>query len=231
MLIPNHLGIIIDGNRRWARAHGMPPWKGHWFGAKKLENFLKWCLELKVPQVSVYTLSTENLKRPKRELDELFKIFYTYLDKWEKGEADFLKKYRVKIRFVGDLERLPPKLVKLMGKIMQKTAKYQKRVINFLIAYGGKFEITQAIRAIVEECIKAGRVEITEKDVEEKLLVKEPVDLLIRTGGEKRLSNFLLWQSSYAEIIVINTLFPDFKKREFINCLREYSRRQRRFGR
>jgi tritrans,polycis-undecaprenyl-diphosphate synthase [geranylgeranyl-diphosphate specific] len=208
----------------------MPPWKGHWFGAKKLEKFLKWCLELNIPQVSVYTLSTENLKRPKRELDELFKIFYTYLDKWERGEADFLKKYRVKIRFVGDLERLPPKLVKLMGKIVQKTAKYQKRIINFLIAYGGKFEITQAVKALVEECIKTGKIEISEKDVEEKLLVKEPVDLLIRTGGEKRLSNFLPWQTTYSELIFLKKYWPDFEKRDLIRCIKEFNRRERRFG-
>jgi undecaprenyl diphosphate synthase len=208
----------------------MPPWKGHWFGAKKLEKFLKWCLELNIPQVSVYTLSTENLKRPKRELNELFKIFYTYLDKWEKGEADFLKKYRVKIRFVGDLERLPPKLVRLMGKIMQKTAKYQKRIINFLIAYGGKFEITQAVKALVEECIKTGKIEISEKDLEEKLLVKEPVDLLIRTGGEKRLSNFLPWQTTYSELIFLKKYWPDFEKRDLVRCIQEFNRRERRFG-
>lgn len=216
--------------RRWARAHNIPSWKGHWFGAKKLEKFLRWCLELKIPQVSVYTLSTENLKRPKRELDELFKIFYFYLDRWENGESDFLEKYRVRVRFIGDLEKLPKKLVRLMGKVMQRTAKYQKRIINFLIGYGGKFEITQAVRAIVEECIRVGKVKITEKDIEKKLLVKEPVDLLIRTGGEKRLSNFLLWQSSYAEIIVLNKYWPDFQKKDFLKCLKEYSGRQRRFG-
>jgi undecaprenyl diphosphate synthase len=208
----------------------MPPWKGHWFGVKKLEKFLKWCLELNIPQVSIYTLSTENLKRSKRELDELFKIFYTYLDKWERGEADFLKKYRVKIRFVGDLERLPPKLVKLMGKIMQKTARYQKRIINFLIAYGGRFEITQAVKALAEECIKTGKIEITEKDVEKKLLVKEPVDLLIRTGGEKRLSNFLPWQTTYSELIFLKKYWPDFEKRDLIRCIQEFNRRERRFG-
>ncbi|MDI6806317.1 MAG: polyprenyl diphosphate synthase [Candidatus Aenigmarchaeota archaeon] len=217
-------------NRRWARAHGMPPWKGHWFGAKKIEKFLKWCIELKISQVSVYTLSTENLERPKRELDELFKIFYFYLNKLENGESNFLEKYRVRVRFIGDLEMLPPRLVKLIGKVMQKTAKYQKRVINFLIGYGGKFEITQAIRAIVEECIKKGKVEITEKSVEKKLLVSKPVDLLIRTGGEMRLSNFLLWQTAYSEIIFLKKFWPDFEKKDLIRCIEKFNQRKRRFG-
>jgi undecaprenyl diphosphate synthase len=117
-----------------------------------------------------------------------------------------------------------------MGKIMQKTAKYQKRIINFLIAYGGKFEITQAVKALVEECIKTGKIEISEKDVEEKLLVKEPVDLLIRTGGEKRLSNFLPWQTTYSELIFLKKYWPDFEKRDLIRCIQEFNRRERRFG-
>ncbi len=230
--IPNHLAIILDGNRRWAKANGLPPWKGHWYGAKKFEEFLNWCLELGIPQISAYVLSTENLNRPKRELDELFKILYHYLEKWEKKEeGSFLDKYNVKVRFVGDLERLPKKLLKLMGKIMRKTAKYQKRILNIAIAYGGKFELTNAMRKIAEKVIKTGRIEITEKEIEANLLVPTPIDLIIRTGGYNRLSNFMLWQAAYAELVVSKKLWPDFTKKDLIDCIKEYNRRKRNFGR
>jgi len=138
----------------------MNPWIGHWEGVKNLEKILKDCLELGIPEVSVYTLSTENLKRPKRELDELFKIFYHYLNKWEKekDKDSFLEKYQVKVRCVGDLDKLPKKLVRAMGKIMQQTAKYQKRALNLMIAYGSKFEIKEAMKIIAMKMIKTGKI-------------------------------------------------------------------------
>ncbi|MBU5537062.1 MAG: polyprenyl diphosphate synthase [Candidatus Aenigmatarchaeota archaeon] len=227
--VPKHLGIIVDGNRRWARERRMPPWKGHWEGVKNLEKILECCLKLKIREVSIYALSTENLKRPKIELDELFKIFYHYLNKWEK-EDSFLRKYQVKVRFIGDLEKLPPKLVNAMGRLMQKTAKYQKRVLNLLIAYGSKFEITQAVKKLAETLIKLGKIEITPKDIEKNLMITTPLDLVIRTGGYSRLSNFLLWQASYAEIYVTDTLWPTFTKREFMKAIRWYSSVKRNFG-
>jgi undecaprenyl diphosphate synthase len=234
MEVPNHLAVILDGNRRWARAHGMQSWEGHRQGAKNFENFLNWCMELGVPQVSAYVLSTENLNRPKREVKELINIAYEYFERWEKekGKADsLLEKYQVKVRFLGDLERLPPKLVKLMGQIMRRTAKYNKRALNIMIAYSSRFELTQVMKKIAEKAIKVGRIEITEKDIEANLLVPVPVDLVIRTGGMSRLSNFLLWQASYAEIYVTQTLWPDFSKRELIKAIKWYNSVQRNFGR
>ena len=228
MEVPNHLGIIIDGNRRWARARDMSPWKGHWAGIENLEKRLDDCMKLGIPEVSVYTLSTENLTRPKRELDELFRIFYNYLDKWEKD--GFLDKYQVKIRFIGDLNRLPPRLVRLMGKLMQKTAKYQKRVLNLLIAYGSKFEIKEVIKAVARKIIRAGRVSVTERDIETNLLVKSPLDLVIRTGGSSRLSNFLLWQVNYAELYVTEKLWPDFSKKDLLKAIEWFNKQKRNFG-
>lgn len=228
--VPNHLGIILDGNRRWARKHGMHPWQGHWEGAKRFEKFLEWCAELNIPCVSAYVLSTENLNRPKRELDEIFKIIYKLLKKWERKEA-VLDKYEVKVRFCGDLSKLPPKLLKLMGKLMQKTAKYQKKVLNIMIAYGAKFELTQAFRKIAKKIIEKGRIEITQKDIEANLLVPVPVDLVIRTGGYSRLSNFLLWQTAYAEFYVTKTLWPDFSKKELIEAIKWFNSIEKHFGR
>jgi undecaprenyl diphosphate synthase len=230
MNVPNHIGVIIDGNRRWARARGMEPWMGHRQGAKTLENFLKWCLELGIPQVSVYMLSTENLNRSKKELDELFDLYYKYLKKWASGKSDMLDKYEVKVRCIGDLSRLPPKLVKMMGKLMIRTAKYQKRVLNLLIAYGSHFELTETIKKIAEKMVKTGKIEITQKDIEANLLVQTPVDCIIRTGGMSRLSNFLLWQAAYAEIYVTKTLWPDFSKKELIKAIKWYNSVQRNFG-
>jgi len=233
IILPNHLGIIIDGNRRWARARGLPPWEGHRAGAEKLNEFLNWCLELGIPQVSIYTLSTENLNRPKEELKHLFKLLEEYVDGLlnDKKKFALLEKYEVRVRFVGELNRLPKKLIKLMGKLMEKTAKYQKRVLNFLVAYGGKYEIVNAIKKLAEEVIKHGKIEITEKDIEKHLYVPQPLDLVIRTGGYQRLSNFLLWQASYAEIYVTKTLWPDFSKKELMKALRWYSQQKRNFGR
>ena len=233
IILPNHLGIIIDGNRRWARARGLPPWEGHRAGAEKLNEFLNWCLEVGIPQVSIYTLSTENLNRPKEELKHLFKLLEEYVDGLlnDKKKFALLEKYEVRVRFVGELNRLPKKLIRLMGKLMEKTAKYQKRVLNFLVAYGGKSEIVNAVKKLAEEVIKHGKIEITEKDIEKHLYVPQPLDLVIRTGGYQRLSNFLLWQASYAEIYVTKTLWPDFSKKEFMKALRWYSQQKRNFGR
>lgn len=230
LVIPDHIAVIIDGNRRWAQFHNSLPWFGHRQGAKTLDNFLNWCVELNVPQVSVYTLSTENLDRPKKELDEIFKLYYKYLEKWASGKSDFLTRYEVKVKFVGDFGRLPPKLVKLMGKIMEKTARYQKKALNLLVAYGSHFELTETIRKLAEKAIDSGKIEISQKDVEANLLVPTPVDLVIRTGGWSRLSNFLLWQTAYAEIYVTKTLWPDFTKEELIKAIKWFNSEKRNFG-
>jgi undecaprenyl diphosphate synthase len=229
MNVPNHIALILDGNRRWARKHKLKLF-GHKQGGKKFENVLNWCLELGVPHVSAYVLSTENMNRPKKELDELFEVFFDFLKNLEKKKSIF-DKYEVKVRFIGDLSKLPPKLVKLMGKIMQKTAKYQKKALNILVGYGGKFELTKVMRKIAEKAIEKGHIEVSEKEINKNLLVPVPIDLIVRTGGVKRLSNFMLWQASYAELIFLDTLWPDFTKEELIWCIEEYNRRQRNFGR
>jgi len=230
MIVPNHLAVILDGNRRWSRAHKLSAWIGHRKGVKVFEKFLDWCLELNIPQVSAYVLSTENLDRPKKEVDEIFNLGYDFLKRWEK-KRPVLEKYEVRVRFVGDLGRLPPKLTKLMGRIMQKTAKYQKKTLNFLVAYGSHFELTEIMKKLAEKAIKTGRIEVTQKDIEQNLLVPVPVDLVIRTGGMSRLSNFLLWQVAYAEMYVTKTLWPDFTKKELVKAIRWYNSIQKNFGR
>ena len=220
MAIPKHIAVIIDGNRRWARKHNLKEWQGHKKGAERLEDFLNWCLEAGIKEVSAYVLSTENLNRSKEELDHLFKLFKEMFKKMEEKEK-FSDKYKVRVRFIGNLKKLPKDLLEIIKKVEDKTKKYDERILNVLIAYGSKFEITQAAR----KCRK-----IDEKELEKNLLVPEPVDLVIRTGGYNRLSNLMLWQCAYAELYFTKTLWPDFSKKEFLKALKWFSNVQRNFG-
>ena len=232
MQLPNHLAIIIDGNRRWAKARGKPSWFGHRAGARRVDEFLNWCLELGIKNISIYTLSTENLRRrPKRELNEIFKVLQEYVEKLLTEKYALLDEYKVKVRFVGELNDLPKPLIRVMGKVMEKTAKHQTRLLNFLVAYGGQSELVHVVKRIAEKVLKLGKVEITEKDIEGNLWVPIPVDLIIRTGGYNRLSNFLIWQAAYAEMYTTKTLWPDFSRRELMKALRWYSSIKRNFGR
>jgi tritrans,polycis-undecaprenyl-diphosphate synthase [geranylgeranyl-diphosphate specific] len=220
MAIPKHIAVIIDGNRRWAKKHNLKEWQGHKKGAERLEDFLNWCLEAGIKEVSAYVLSTENLNRSKEELDHLFKLFKEMFRKLEEKE-NFSDRYKVRIRFVGDLKKLPKDLLETIKKVEKKTQKYDERILNILIAYGSKFEIAQAAK----RCKK-----INEKELERNLLVPEPVDLVIRTGGYNRLSNLMLWQCAYAELYFTKTLWPDFSKRGFLKALKWFSSIQRNFG-
>ncbi|MCX8179534.1 MAG: polyprenyl diphosphate synthase [Candidatus Aenigmarchaeota archaeon] len=218
---PKHIAVIIDGNRRWARKRGLKDWKGHEKGAQRLEEFLNWCLEEDIKEVSAYVLSTENLKRSKEELDHLFELFKKFFEKFKKKE-NMVHEHKVRVRFAGDLDRLPKELKKIIREVEEKTKKYNNRLLNILIAYGGRFEIIQTAK----RCKK-----FSEKEFEKNLLVPEPVDLVIRTGGYCRLSNLLLWQCAYAELYFTKTLWPDFSKREFLKALKWFSEIKRNFGR
>jgi len=231
LVMPGHIGFIIDGNRRWARENSKKyPWEGHRAGAEALNKTLENCMDLGIPQVSVYMLSTENLNREPKEVEELFRLYEEYLRKWEKGEGGLLDKYQVHVRFAGDLGKLPPRLRELSEKIMVKTAKYQRRFLNLMIAYGSQFELMEVMKKIAQKAIETGHIEITAKDVEANLMVPVPLDLVVRTGGAYRLSNFMLWQASYAELYVTKTLWPDFNKAELLKAVRWYSSVKRNFG-
>lgn len=228
--VPNHIGFLLDGNRRWAKKHRIPSWMSHIKGGvPKAEDVLDWCLELGVSQISMWALSTENLDRPKKEVDGILDAVYQGLEIIEKKQS-LLDKYQVNVRFVGDLDRLPPKMRKLIGKIMEKTAKYQKKVLNIMIAYGSHFELTETFKRIAEKVMKTGMITITPKDIEQNLLVPTPVDLVIRTGGMNRMSGFMMWQAAYAEIYFTKTLWPDFTKRELIKAIKWYNTVQRNYG-
>jgi tritrans,polycis-undecaprenyl-diphosphate synthase [geranylgeranyl-diphosphate specific] len=229
MIVPKHVAVILDGNRRWATAHNMKPWEGHKYGAQTLDKFLDWCIELNVEQVSAYVLSSENLNRPRREVIELLRLLKHELDRFETERAAKIDKYEIKVRFCGDFSRLPNSLVKIMERIMNRTEKYNKKFLNILIAYGGRYELTSVIKNLVAEAVRK-RVKITEKTIEENLLISGDVDLVIRTGGMSRLSNFMPWQTTYSEFYVTKVLWPDFTKKDLIKAIKWFSETKRNFG-
>lgn len=229
MIIPKHVAVILDGNRRWATENHLKPWEGHKYGVETFDKFLDWCIELNVEEVSAYVLSTENLNRPKREVFEILKILKHELDRFETERAAKIDRYEIKVRFCGDFSKLPNSLVKIMRRIMRKTEKYNKKCLNILIAYGGRYELVNAMKNLVGKALKK-RVKITEKTIEENLLISGNVDLVIRTGGMSRLSNFLPWQTTYAEIYVTNILWPDFKKKDLVKAIKWFNEMKRNFG-
>jgi len=219
---PKHIAIILDGNRRFAKARNLPSFKGHEAGADTVEKLLDWAKELNVKELTLYTLSTENLKRTKEEVDYLFKLMKKWFDKLKNDKR--VHENKVKVRFVGELSLLPKDLRDLCLEIENKTSSYNNYIINFCIAYGGRLELLEAIKKL------KGKKEITEEDVSKALWLSSEPDMIIRTGGVKRLSNFLPWQSVYSEFIFLEKMWPEFTKHDLIACIDEFKSRKRNFG-
>ena len=214
---PIHLGLIPDGNRRWAREHDLPPHEGHRKGAPVMENFLKWCLEKEIEEVSIYLLSIENLlKRPREELDEIFKTLTYYLNKLATDEI--VHENQIKIRVVGKINELPNYVGNSAKKVMKSTKSYKRHFLNILVAYGAIDELLRCIQILSKE----RKNRITKELLEENLWISRPLDIIIRTGGERRLSNFLLYQSARAQIFFVEKYWPDFTKEDFEKCLKEF---------
>lgn len=229
--LPKHVGVILDGNRRFAKKLMLKPWMGHELGAKKARRFLEWCKELNIKEVTLYILSLENFNRPKREFNFLMNIFRREFKKLLTDKR--IEKDEVRLNFIGRLNLLPKDLQEILKKLMKKTKYYKKFKINFAIAYGGRAEIVDAINKIIEKVRKgklSGR-KITEKELEKNLYLDSEPDLIIRTSGEQRISGFLPWQGVYSELYFCKKFWPEFGKRDFIKALLSYSKRQRKFGR
>lgn len=215
-----HIGLIPDGNRRYATKSGRPAWEGHKEGAKKIREFIDWCLEYpEIKRVSIFALSTDNLTRPEREIKELWGLY-------KKNFKSLLKDPKViendiQIRILGDKRTWDPDMKDIIKEVITSTKQYSKLVLNFLLAYGSKFEIANAVKKIADMPIKA---------IDRFLMVKEPLDLIIRTGGQYRLSNFMLYQAGYAEIYFSKTMWPDFTKNEFNKIMRWYHKQAKKFG-
>lgn len=228
--LPKHVAIIMDGNRRWAREQGKPAGFGHKQGAKVLENIVRYANKIGIEHITVYAFSTENWKRAEEEVSTLMGLFQSYLDDYSK-RAD---SENIKVKIIGTRSGLSDKMQNSIEKCMERTKNNTGIVFNIALNYGGREELLQAVKKIAQD-VKNGKIsseEITEQNIEDNLYtVGQPdVDLLIRTSGEIRLSNFLPWQLSYAEFLFIDKNWPDFTEQDLNEAIEIYQKRTRKFG-
>ena len=228
--LPAHVAVIMDGNGRWAKQRNLPRIEGHRNGAESVRAVVRAAGEVGVKYLTLYAFSMENWTRPKEEVDTLMK----YLDRYLRNEVGELQKNNVRLEVIGQIYRLPEFVQEQLRKTIAALHKNKGLTLVLALSYGGRTEIVEAVRGIAAK-VKQGKLdpeEITEQVLAQHLYTKgipDP-DLLIRTSGEMRVSNFLLWQISYAELVVTSTLWPDFRKPQFFEALEEYARRHRRFG-
>nr|HID12844.1 isoprenyl transferase [Anaerolineae bacterium] len=224
--VPRHVGIIMDGNGRWARARGLPRLAGHRAGTENLRRVLRAAVELGIQILTIYAFSTENWGRPEDEVKGLLSILERVIDR----ELPELHQEGVQLRHIGRLERIPPRLRQKVQEAIELTKNNQRLILNVAFNYGGRAELVDAIRRMIADGVSA-------EEVDEALVSRylytgglpDP-DLIIRTSGEMRVSNFLIWQGAYAEFYVTPTLWPDFDKDELYKALEDYNQRERRFG-
>jgi tritrans,polycis-undecaprenyl-diphosphate synthase [geranylgeranyl-diphosphate specific] len=231
---PEHIAIILDGNRRWASEKVLNPWLGHEKGAEKVEQLLDWCLKLNVKSVTLYTFSTENFRRSRDEVEEIMRIASEQFRKLLTDKRIHGDKIRVKV--IGRVNLLPEGLQQLITDVEKATQNYDKHFLNFALAYGGRAEILDAAKRIAEE-VHEGKLdpeEVNEKTFEQHLytshMPNQDPDLIIRTSGEERLSGFLLWQSAYSELCFLDVYWPDFRSIDLLRAVRTFQKRKRRFG-
>lgn len=221
--VPNHLAIILDGNGRWAKKRGLPRSLGHQAGANNIFKIVKVAEQLNIKMLTIFTFSTENFKRPKEEVNFLMELPLKLSEKYYE-ELD--NNFSVKIVHVGSKENLANELVELIDKLETKTKNNKGLVLNIAFNYGFYDELNNAIIKMIED----NETSFKKENIYKYLDVKEPVDLLIRTSGEKRLSNFLLYQLAYAELYFTKKYWPAFKEKDLIKALKNYQKRKRRFG-
>lgn len=229
ILVPKHIGVIMDGNGRWAKKRGLPRKFGHREGAKTFRAIARHAKAIGVSYITFYAFSTENWKRPKDEVDAIMDLFEKYLDE----VRDFMDE-NIRVRFIGDRTKLNPRLQEKMKNVEEDSKDFDAMTLILAINYGGRDEITHAVKTIADD-ISSGAIsadEITESLIQNRLYTEEipDVDLIIRPSGEQRLSNFLIWQAAYAEYYFTNILWPDFSNKDFEKAIITFSERNRRFG-
>lgn len=228
---PNHIAVIMDGNGRWAKQKGLSRGEGHRAGAKTVDSLLDVCLELKIPVVSLYAFSTENWKRPISEIKTLFSL----LDEYIENKLAKMESQNIRMVVSGDISKLPSKSRRLIRNALEKTKNNTSLIANFCLNYGSRDEILRAMNLLLEYRLKKDMKiskKITEREFSKYLYTSNlpDVDLLIRTSGEMRLSNFLLFQCAYAELYFSKKKWPDFKRNDFIKAVVDYHKRKRNFG-
>ncbi len=227
---PEHIGIILDGNRRFAKRLMLEPWKGHELGFEKLKKLFKWCKELDIKEITLYCFSMQNFNRPKKEFDYLMNLFEKAFNELLTNED--VHKYKIKISVIGRRYLFPEKVQKAIKKAVDATKNYNNYKVNIALAYGGREEIVDAVKKIAEK-VKNKELEIkdiNEETFSENLYLNTEPDLIIRTGGNRRTSNFLPWQSIYSEWFFLEKAWPEFEKEDLIKVIEEYKNRERRFG-
>lgn len=231
-VVPNHVAIIMDGNRRFAQSVGFNPSIGHRFGTEKIKETLDWCLELGIKNLTLYAFSTENFNRDQNEIEQLMDICYSELSKAQKDSR--IHKNKVKISVLGQIDALPEHIQKESQILMDQTRFYDNYNLSIAVAYGGREEIVNAIQKIAED-VQIGKLklaDIDEQKVTNYLYTKDlpDPDLILRTSGEERISNFLLWQMAYSEFYFTDVYWPAFQKRDFLKAIHSYQQRKRRYG-
>jgi len=229
--VPKHIAVILDGNRRFSRRLMMKPFKGHEWGARKIHDLFDWCKEYAIRELTLYSFSVENFNRPKKEFDYLMDLFRKEFDALKDDPK--LAAEGIRINVIGRLWMFPQDIQDRLHAIMEQTRMNRNYIVNFAMAYGGRTEVVDATRKIAEQ-VKAGTLDISqinEETFSRNLYTEDEPDLIIRTGGEKRTSNFLPFQGAYAEWIFLEKMWPEFGKDDFVACLNEYAFRHRRFGR
>lgn len=232
--MPNHIAIILDGNRRWAKRNLIMKLEGHFRGADAVEKLLDWCEELNIKIITLYVLSSENLSRQDEELDYLYDLINERLLKLYNDPR--IHKNRMKVKAIGSVELLPDFLRDILNKLEDATKDYDSHYLNIAIAYGGQNELVDAIKKIGSR-IKDGSLDVNQidKDVIESSLYtahlpQSSPDMILRTSGEKRLSGFLLWQSAYSELVFMDIYWPEFRKIDLMRAIRTFQKRGRRLG-
>jgi undecaprenyl diphosphate synthase len=228
--IPQHVAIIMDGNGRWAKNHGLPRAQGHRAGAESVREAIDACKEMGVQYLTLYAFSSENWNRPEAEVSALMLL----LEKFLESKLSDLMRQDVRLLAIGQLDRLPAKTRATLNRVIAKTADNASLTLVLALSYGSREEIAEATKKIAAE-VKSGALELT--DISPQLFsrylytvdIPDP-DLLIRTSGEMRVSNFLLWQISYAEMVIVNKMWPEFRQGDLFDAVREYQKRHRRFG-
>jgi undecaprenyl diphosphate synthase len=228
--LPRHVAIIMDGNGRWAQARGLSRIQGHRAGKESVREVVETAREIGVEYLTLYAFSSENWQRPRREIDALMRLLRRYL----RTEVAKMMRYEIRLRAIGNLRRLPRDVVRELRAVEQKTRQNSRMTVLLAVSYGGREEIVQAARKLARR-VRDGALDpadIDENAFDESMMtagVPDP-DLLIRTSGEMRLSNFLLWQLAYTELYMTDMLWPDFRRDQFIAAVEHYKQRQRRFG-
>jgi len=223
--IPEHVAIIMDGNGRWAKSRGLPRIAGHYKGAEVAEDIVEYAIEIGIKHMTLFAFSTENWKRPKEEVNALFELLRQYLI----SKKQKLYKLGIRVRFIGRKDRINKNLLSLMKEIEEESKENKNLVLNIAIDYGGRDDIVRAINKIIKE--QPNRIDEETFSQYLDLSCSPDPDLLIRTAGEKRISNFLLWNLAYTELYFTDTLWPDFSRKDFLKALEDFSRRKRKFGR